>query len=45
MRSLTSIEGFSVLPAPESWPDDIWTNLNDPAEFAAFEKLAAYRNR
>jgi len=45
MRSLTSIEGFSVLPAPENWPADIWTNLNDRADFAAFEKLMACRNR
>jgi hypothetical protein len=38
MNSLTAIEGFSVLRAPGSWNDDVWTNLNEPADLAAFEK-------
>jgi len=45
MRSLTKTEGFAVVLAPGNWPDQVWTNLNDPADFAAFEKLAPYRNR
>jgi len=39
MRSLTSTLGFAVLPAPENWPTEIWTNLNAPAD------LTAFRNR
>src|SRR2546421_4822578 len=45
MRSLANIEGFAVIPAPRDWPDEVWTNLNDPADLAAFEKLRPFRNR
>jgi molybdopterin-guanine dinucleotide biosynthesis protein A len=27
---------FCVIAAPMEWPDNIWTNLNDPNQFAAF---------
>src|SRR5439155_13499779 len=30
MRSLAKIEGFAIIPAPGDWPDEVWTNLNDP---------------
>jgi molybdopterin-guanine dinucleotide biosynthesis protein A len=32
---------FCVIAAPIDWPDNIWTNLNDPNQFASF---AANRN-
>ena len=37
MRSFASIEGFAVLSAPTAWPDDIWTNLNEPGDLAALQ--------
>ncbi|HEV8292554.1 MAG TPA: hypothetical protein VGP94_11555, partial [Tepidisphaeraceae bacterium] len=37
MRSLTKMEGFGVIAAPKIWPEDVWTNLNEPADLAAFE--------
>jgi molybdopterin-guanine dinucleotide biosynthesis protein A len=43
MRSLASIDGFAVLPAPRSWPDHVWTNLNEPADLASFEKTGLFR--
>jgi molybdopterin-guanine dinucleotide biosynthesis protein A len=38
MRSLTKLEGFAVVAAPKTWSNDMWTNLNQPADLAAFEK-------
>jgi len=37
MRSLTKTEGFVVVPSPKSWGDEVWTNLNEPADLAGFE--------
>jgi hypothetical protein len=40
-EDLGSIQGlcddleFRVIAATIDWPDDIWTNLNDPNQFAA----------
>ena len=28
---------FLAALVPPDWPDDVWTNLNDPAQFATFE--------
>jgi molybdopterin-guanine dinucleotide biosynthesis protein A len=28
---------FATVDAPDNWPDDVWTNLNDPASFKLFE--------
>jgi molybdopterin-guanine dinucleotide biosynthesis protein A len=36
MRALARIDGFAVIDAPKSWPDDIWTNLNEPADLSLF---------
>ena len=43
MRSLTKIDGFEVLPAPAHWSHDIWTNLNEPADLAALQRLSGFR--
>jgi molybdopterin-guanine dinucleotide biosynthesis protein A len=37
VQALAAISGFLALEAPPEWPADTWTNLNTPAEFAAFE--------
>jgi molybdopterin-guanine dinucleotide biosynthesis protein A len=29
---LIKLEGFKCLPAPPSWPTNIWTNLNTPSD-------------
>jgi len=38
LQALAKSPGFIVLPAPPQWSDDIWTNLNEPADLAAFEQ-------
>ena len=43
MRSLTKIEGFEVLPVPAHWSENIWTNLNEPADLAALQRLSGFR--
>jgi molybdenum cofactor guanylyltransferase len=35
VRGLASEPGFAVVPAPD-WPDDVWANLNTPADWQAF---------
>ncbi|GAC1666348.1 MAG: hypothetical protein NVS9B4_22030 [Candidatus Acidiferrum sp.] len=37
VQALALLPGFLALESPPDWPADIWTNLNTPAEFAAFE--------
>jgi molybdopterin-guanine dinucleotide biosynthesis protein A len=37
VQALAALPGFVALDAPVEWPANIWTNLNTPAEFAAFE--------
>ncbi|MDQ3440490.1 MAG: molybdenum cofactor guanylyltransferase [Planctomycetota bacterium] len=37
MRSLATLEGAAVITAPDDWPAEAWTNLNTPADLAAFE--------
>jgi molybdopterin-guanine dinucleotide biosynthesis protein A len=34
--SLTEENQFIAIAAPKDWPEDIWTNLNSPADLAAF---------
>ena len=34
--SLAKAEGSVILPAPDDWPEDVWTNLNTAADLAAF---------
>jgi molybdopterin-guanine dinucleotide biosynthesis protein A len=36
--SLCDRPGFAALPPPADWPAEMWTNLNHPADLAAFEK-------
>ena len=36
LRGLVKSEPFVVVPAPREWPNDFWTNLNTPADLAAF---------
>ena len=36
MRALTKILDFAVIDAPASWPADVWTNLNEPADLGVF---------
>ena len=36
VHSLTDLSGAIVLPAPDQWPADVWTNLNTPDDLAAF---------
>ena len=36
LHSLTSLDGSVVVPAPHDWPEQVWTNLNTPADLAAF---------
>ncbi|MGB7159521.1 MAG: molybdenum cofactor guanylyltransferase [Tepidisphaeraceae bacterium] len=36
MHSLAQLAGAAVLPAPDDWQPQTWTNLNTPADFAAF---------
>ena len=43
MRALTKIPNFAVIDAPKHWPQEIWTNLNDPADLAAFQDLTGFR--
>jgi molybdopterin-guanine dinucleotide biosynthesis protein A len=45
-RSLASL--FRVLrlipvEIPADWPDEIWTNLNEPADLARFKEITSYR--
>jgi len=44
-RSLSSLLRLGVTPveAPPHWPDEIWTNLNDPTDLVAFERLTGFR--
>jgi molybdopterin-guanine dinucleotide biosynthesis protein A len=37
MRSLTKLQGFSVVPAPKTWPAQVWTNLNEPGDLTALD--------
>ena len=43
MKALAKIPNFAVIDAPKHWPAEVWTNLNDPADLAAFERLTAFR--
>ena len=43
MKALTQIPDFSVIDAPKHWPDEIWLNLNAPADLAVFENLTGFR--
>jgi molybdenum cofactor guanylyltransferase len=36
VHRLADVAGFSVLPAPDTWPVSTWVNLNEPADYAAF---------
>ena len=44
-RSLSSLLRLGVVPieAPAHWPDEVWTNLNEPADLASFQKLTSFR--
>jgi len=37
VRGLRCLPAFKIVPTPPDWPATLWTNLNDPAELAAFE--------
>ena len=39
MRSLSKVPGFAVVSAPEDWRSQVWTNLNEPGDLAAFESF------
>ncbi len=39
MQSIRAIPGAVEVRAPGEWSDDIWTNLNTPADVAALESL------
>jgi molybdopterin-guanine dinucleotide biosynthesis protein A len=39
MRSFSKTEGFALVHAPKDWNEDVWTNLNKPADLAAFESF------
>jgi molybdopterin-guanine dinucleotide biosynthesis protein A len=43
MRSFAAVDGFAVVPAPGSWPDHVWTNLNETADLANFQKITSFR--
>ncbi len=36
VRGLLNGEGFATLPIPRSWPEDLWLNLNTPADLVTF---------
>ena len=36
LRSLAEIRGTQIVAAPQDWPATTWTNLNTPADLAAF---------
>lgn len=36
LDSLTVIDGARYVPAPADWHDEVWTNLNTPADLATF---------
>lgn len=38
VRGLLSDSRFATTDAPVEWPTSVWTNLNTPQDFAAFEK-------
>lgn len=39
--ALQHCDGFTAIPVPCDWPSSVWTNLNHPAEFTAFEASIA----
>ena len=36
VHGLAAEPGFAVVPAPIGWAESVWTNLNTPADLAAF---------
>jgi molybdopterin-guanine dinucleotide biosynthesis protein A len=36
LHSIASLKGTVVVPAPRDWPEEVWTNLNTPADLASF---------
>jgi molybdopterin-guanine dinucleotide biosynthesis protein A len=38
LHSLAAREGFEIVPSPKAWGDEVWTNLNEPGDLAAFER-------
>jgi len=44
-RSLSSLLRLGITPieAPAHWPDQIWTDLNEPADLARFEEITSFR--
>ena len=36
VHSLFARGGFATVPAPESWPPAVWTNLNHPSDLQAY---------
>jgi molybdopterin-guanine dinucleotide biosynthesis protein A len=38
LHSFAEREGFLVVPAPAAWRNEVWTNLNEPGDWAAFER-------
>src|SRR5258706_2787745 len=43
LASLFRLLRLTPIEAPVQWPDEIWTNLNEPADLATFEQLTSYR--
>jgi molybdopterin-guanine dinucleotide biosynthesis protein A len=37
VRSLARLPSFGLLECPVQWPDRVWTNLNRPEDFAAWQ--------
>jgi molybdenum cofactor guanylyltransferase len=36
LRSLLDLPGFNLVDVPTDWPEDVWTNLNEPQAWGAF---------
>lgn len=41
LHGLVDEAGVDILPSPADWPVDIWTNLNHPADLAAYRERSA----
>jgi molybdopterin-guanine dinucleotide biosynthesis protein A len=43
LASLFRVLRLTPVEAPAHWPEEIWTNLNEPADLARFEEITSYR--
>jgi molybdopterin-guanine dinucleotide biosynthesis protein A len=41
VRSLANLDEFDLRPAPDDWPGEVWTNLNQPEDVSQFLAMKA----